>query len=295
MPLAAITDAQLRVGAVNYLNSKPLVRGLAELAPRCRLLFDLPSRLADSLASGRLDVALIPTVEYFRAENYQVVSDACVASRDEVRSVKLYFRTPPAEVRTLALDEGSRTSAALAQVMLADRHECTPGLIPLPIGEGPETVDADAVLVIGDRAMLPPPSGFQAEWDLGAEWRKETGLPFVFACWAAHDSIDAHSIAPALSAARDAGLTQLDSIAREEAPRLGVGVESARDYLQNHLHYHLGEPEKQAMRLFSLRCQALGLLEPAPCARSPPCGGNRPASKPQSACGRHSELNPSPA
>src|SRR5688500_9637725 len=98
----------MRIGAVNYLNSKPLVSGLECAAPGVRLSFDLPSRLADSLAAGRLDVALIPSVEFFRTAGYRIVSDACVACRGHVLSVKLHFRVPPREVRSLALDEGSR-------------------------------------------------------------------------------------------------------------------------------------------------------------------------------------------
>src|SRR5262249_31063275 len=106
----------MRIGAVNYLNSKPLVYGLDDELDGSRLLFDLPSRLAESLAAGRLDVALIPSVEFFRSPGYSIVSDACVACRGSVRSVKLHFRVPPRDAKTIALDEGSRTSAALALI-----------------------------------------------------------------------------------------------------------------------------------------------------------------------------------
>ena len=100
----------LRIGAVNYLNTKPLVCGLEQLAPQAEIVFDLPSRLADGLAAGQLDVALIPSVEIFQNPTYTLVSDACIACRGPVLSVKLFSRVPPAEIRTLALDEGSRTS-----------------------------------------------------------------------------------------------------------------------------------------------------------------------------------------
>jgi chorismate dehydratase len=144
----------VRIGAVNYLNSKPLVCGLEALAPDVRLSFDLPSRLAYSLAAGRLDVALIPAVEFFRSPGYRVVSDACVACRGPVLSVKLHFRVPPNEVRRVALDEGSRTSSALTQILLAELHGARPQLKPLPIGCGLDASDADAVLLIGDRAIV---------------------------------------------------------------------------------------------------------------------------------------------
>src|SRR4051812_1428130 len=97
----------MRIGAVNYLNSKPLVYDLPALAPQATVTYDLPSRLADSLAAGRLDVALVPSVEFFRAPRHRIVSNACVACRGPVLSVKVQFRVPPKEVRRLALDEGS--------------------------------------------------------------------------------------------------------------------------------------------------------------------------------------------
>ena len=103
----------MRIGAVSYLNTKPLVYGLADLAPQHELVYDLPSRLADRLAAGALDVALIPSVEYFQRPDYEIVSDACIACRGPVRSVKLLSRVPLESIRTLALDEGSRTSAVL--------------------------------------------------------------------------------------------------------------------------------------------------------------------------------------
>ena len=117
------------------------------------MTYDLPSRLADSLAAGRLDVALVPSVEFFRTPGQRIVSDACVACRGPVLSVKLHFRVPPSEVRRVALDEGSRTSAALTQILLAEMCGVRPTWEPLPIGCGLETTDADAVLLIGDRAI----------------------------------------------------------------------------------------------------------------------------------------------
>src|SRR5580692_724187 len=95
---------ELRIGAVSYLNSKPLIEGLAELAPEAELILDYPSRLADRLSDRTLDVALVPSIACLVAPNYEVVSDACVAARGPVLSVKLYFRTAPGAVRRLALD-----------------------------------------------------------------------------------------------------------------------------------------------------------------------------------------------
>jgi chorismate dehydratase len=262
-------DAMVRIGAVNYLNSKPLVCGLEALAPDVRLSFDLPSRLADSLAAGRLDVALIPTVEFFRAPSYRVVSDACVACRGPVLSVKLHFRVPPSEVRSVALDEGSRTSSALTQILLAELHGVHPRLESLPIGCGLEASNADSVLLIGDRAIadtLSVRSEFAQVWDLGEVWSRWTGLPFVFAMWIARPEVQAVEVAPLLNAARDDGLRQLSRIAKREADLLGISQELAVGYLRDNLHFKLGPKERAGLRLFYQLCVKHGLapagLEP---------------------------------
>src|SRR5439155_26204047 len=99
-------DRPVRIGAVAYLNSKPLIEDLAELANDAELILDVPSRLADDLLAGELDVALIPSIEILRDADYEIVSDACVATRGPVLSVKLFSRVPFARIRTLALEEG---------------------------------------------------------------------------------------------------------------------------------------------------------------------------------------------
>jgi predicted solute-binding protein len=131
-----------RIGAVQYLNTKPLVYGLA--ARGVGVAYDLPSRLADQLSSGLLDVALIPSIELFRGSGYRVVSDACIGCRGPVMSVKLFFRTLPGRVARLAVDEGSRTSATLARILLAERHGVVPEVETLPIGAGIADTSADA-------------------------------------------------------------------------------------------------------------------------------------------------------
>ena len=163
---------KVRIGAVEYLNTKPLVYGLERTAPQAEVVFDLPSRLADRLAAGELDVALIPSIEFFQDPRYRIVSDACIACRGPVMSVTLFSRVPAAQIRTLALDEGSRTSAALVQILLKEKHGVVPDLEPLPIGATLADTRADAVLLIGDRAIHSPVGQFAEVWDLGDEWRR---------------------------------------------------------------------------------------------------------------------------
>ncbi|HEV7226218.1 MAG TPA: menaquinone biosynthesis protein [Pirellulales bacterium] len=250
---------QIRVGAVNYLNTKPLVYGLAELAPQVELTFDLPSRLADGLAEGRLDVALIPSVEFFQDRSYSIVSDACIACRGPVFSVKLFSRTPVEQVRTLALDEGSRTSVALVRILLKERFGIEPRLEPLPIGASAADAKADAVLLIGDRAMRSPGGPYAEVWDLGDEWCRWAELPFVFAMWTARAGVDLGGLDEALSRARDAGLAHLDEIAEVEAAPLGLSRPECVAYLRDNLYFHLGPREARGLELFYRLSQKLGL------------------------------------
>ena len=243
-------DRPLRIGAVSYLNSKPLIEDLAEWAHESELILDVPSRLADDLSAGELDVALIPSIEVLRDAEYEIVSDACVATRGPVLSVKLFSRVPVAQIRTLALDEGSRTSATLARILLAERFGVRPKTELLPLGFATEDTSADAVLLIGDRAMKPPAERFVATWDLGEEWTQWTGLPFVFAMWAARRDCELGDVEESLCLSRDRGIARLAEIARREAPKLGVSEGLAHDYLAHNLHFTLGSAERAGLRLF---------------------------------------------
>ncbi|RLS45316.1 MAG: hypothetical protein DWH83_00715 [Planctomycetota bacterium] len=255
----------LRIGAVQYLNTKPLVHGLA--AAGVDVAYDLPSRLADRLAAGLLDVALIPSIEVMRG-GYRIVSDACIGCCGPVMSVKLFFRTAPARVTTLAVDEGSRTSATLARILLASRHGVRPRIEVLPIGSGLGHTTADAVLLIGDRAIDSSGSAeravgsFQLIWDLGDEWCRWTGLPFVFAVWAARDGIETGPLSRQLAGARDAGRANLAAIAAAEAAAHGLTVPQCLSYLRDNLHYDLGRQELAALEHFQRHAAALGLAPP---------------------------------
>ncbi len=221
---------RLRIGAVNYLNTKPLVYGLKQAAPHADLSFALPSRLADDLSDGRLDIALIPSVEYFQNPEYRIVSDACIACRGPVLSVKLFSRVPAAQIRSLALDEGSRTSAALARILLSERFDLEPKLVRLPIGASFADAKTDAVLLIGDRAIHSPAGSFAEVWDLGDEWLRWAELPFVFAMWTARADVDVHGWEEIFGEARDQGVAHLDEIAAAEAAPLGLTIPQCISY-----------------------------------------------------------------
>jgi chorismate dehydratase len=250
---------RLKVGAVTYLNTKPLVYRLNEFAPQAEVVFDLPSRLADQLAAGSLDVALIPSIEFFQDPTYTIISDACIACRGPVLSVKLFSRVPMREIRTLALDEGSRTSAALVRILLKERFNLSPQLEPLPIGATLADAATDAVLLIGDRAIHSPTGRFAEVWDLGDQWCRWAELPFVFAMWVARAGVDLQGLEEALSEARDCGVANLEQIAEAEAAPQGLTTPQCLSYLRDNLYFYLGDREQRGLQLYYQKASELGL------------------------------------
>jgi chorismate dehydratase len=250
----------LRVGAVNYLNSKPLVERLTEFAPEIELSLALPSRLADQLAAGAIDVGLIPVVEFFRGSGYTHVPNIAIASRGPVLSVTLFSKAPWPEVRSVALDEGSRTSAALAQILLRKRYEVRPVVRSLPIDAPAEAADTDAVLLIGDRAMKACLPGHPFAYDLGQEWTDWTGLPFVYAIWAVRPGVELGTVEAAFHRAKDYGLSHAGVIAQREAAALGLDAGYCRRYLSHIIQYDLGPRELAGLARYRELAAELGLV-----------------------------------
>jgi len=269
---------------VAYLNARPLTFCLAENVPGAEVILDLPSRLASGLACGDFDVALVPSIEHFRQPGSTILSDACIACEGAVKSVKLFGRTAADHIRTLALDEGSRTSAALCRILLKEQFGLEPEIERLPAGASLDDCPADAILLIGDRGILPPTQEFEFIWDLGERWTEWVGLPFVFAMWVArprlavagemtaggegprsrggnqtwHDArrreCDLERCPPlldtAFAAARDAGVRRFEEIARRESPVVGISVEECLNYFRNHLRFRLGPRERCGLETF---------------------------------------------
>ncbi len=254
---------EITIGAVSYLNTKPLVEGLADSNLDLRVVYDLPSRLADRLHRRELDVALIPSFEYLRRPDYVIVSDACIGCRGRVMSVTLFADRPIDTIATLALDEGSRTSAVMVQILLDRLHGLRPQLCRLPIGHGLNDSTSDAVMLIGDRAFQVASDRYRPVWDLGQTWNETFGLPFVFAVWAAHDNLSGATmdrVALALHEARDRGVAAIDSISKREHAAVHLSEQQCVDYLRNHLHFCLEPTEMRGLDLFRRQALKHGFL-----------------------------------
>jgi chorismate dehydratase len=251
---------RLRVGAVSYLNTKPLIQHLPALAPEIDLILEVPSRLASDLQAGRLDVGLIPSIEYFRAGKYTILPGASIASYGPVLSVKVFSKVPFEKIGTLALDEGSRTSIALTDILLHHLFGVQPKTEPLPLRADLAQSKTDAVLLIGDRAMRVRDGQYPYTLDLGYEWSRWTGLPFVFAFWAVADGVQVpKQTQEAFVKAKEMGRPDIPEITRREAQRLGLDETQCRYYLEHVIRHDLGPDELEGLARFAELASARGL------------------------------------
>lgn len=232
----------VRISAITYLNTVPLLRGLRrEKLANVDLDFTLPSDCADLLRSGGTDVGLIPAIEYQRIPGLVVLGDAAIATRQGVRSIQLLSRRPLEEVRTVAADTSSRTSVALTQIIFHLRYGRSVDLVPHAPDPDAMLERCDAAVVIGDPALrytLAPVEGVTAR-DLAAEWKALTGKAFVFAFWAARRESSSPELAALLNRSRDKGLAQLDRIVAEESQERRFPPAVVRSYLQENLYFYL--------------------------------------------------------
>lgn len=253
--------ARLRVGIVNYLNSKPLAWGFLEgphddlFAPSTHS----PARVAELLAAGALEVGLIPSIEVQRIPGLRVIPGLCVAAIREVRSVLLVSRVPIPRIQRVALDENSRTSAALVRIVLEDGHGMKPSYLTARADLDGMLEQAEAALLIGDPALQVDRERYLT-LDLAAEWRRLTGHPFVFAVWAVAPGVDRPELASVFQSSLDAGLAALETLVRDSAAELGLGEPEVRDYLTQALSYVLGPEEIAGLEEFYRRAAAKGLL-----------------------------------
>jgi len=157
------------------------------------------------------------------------------------------------------LDESSRTSAALTQILLRRKHGIFPEVVPLPLDQEAENADVDAVLLIGDRAMRACLPGFAHAFDLGQEWQDWTSLPFVYAVWAVRPGVELGSVEEALLESKRRGSSRIGEIAQREAPHLGLDAGFCRRYLANIIHYDLGPREQAGLHHYYMLACELGL------------------------------------
>lgn len=286
---------RLRLGAVEFLNARPLVYGL-DRDPRIALRFDLPSRCADLLHAGEIDLGLIPSIEYLRAPGgpgtYRIVPDLAIASKGPVASVALFTTRDIGDIRSIALDTSSRTSVALVRVICARLFRIEPRFEHHKPELAAMLRQCDAALIIGDIALfenggapadgLLEAAGGVQKIDLGDLWTRTTGLPFVYAFWAGPEAaaVDAEAIA-ALQRARVEGCANTDSIARAFFPGQPERQAVGGRYLRDNIKYSLGAEERAGLELFYAYAAESGVVsEAAPPQFYEPDAASMPSSGP---------------
>jgi chorismate dehydratase len=249
-------STKLRVASVPYLVGRPVDEGLAR-EPGIEFARAVPARLARGLADGSLDVALVSSIELFRLPGASYLDGPCIAGEGRVSSVQVFLRKPVHDVRSLAVDPASRTSAVLAEIVWPGQR---PGLVAVPDGVDPRSVTADAWLRIGDAALREHlAEGSPPVFNPSEAWRARTGLPFVFALWVARAGIDLGPWAEAFARSRAAGAARVHALAEEAARAWGVAPAATRRYLVEECLFEPGERLIPALLAFRDAAAELGL------------------------------------
>lgn len=264
--------ADLRLGRIGYINCYPVYgaidRGIVSLA--ADLVTGTPSELNELLGAGELDVSVISAVEYARDSGaYHLLPDLAISSDGPVQSVALFARRPVEELEggTILLSASSRTSVFLLKLLCQDLWHVRPRFAEAR-AEAADLASLaglphDGVLVIGDSALvLAGRGGYPYRYDLGEAWKRWTGLPFVFAVWAARRGVDHARVRAAhgaLLASRAWGLEHLDELARQAAQVTGVAEPACLEYLSG-LDYGLSYKHLEGLTSFLRRLSARGMV-----------------------------------
>ncbi|QDU84567.1 Chorismate dehydratase [Planctomycetes bacterium Pla163] len=270
----------LRVGSVPYLVGRPLDAALDDphdartgsdatesVSPGAiDLVRAVPSRLVEGLRDGSLDVALVSSIELFRRPGYRYLAGPVVAGRGPVSSVRLYLRRPVAEVRSIALDPASRTSAALVQCL--DRELGIEGarFVEPDGGADPRGAGTDAWLRIGDAALRESLAEPDLEHiDPSERWLSATALPFVFALWIVRPGVEIEPFVPLFERARSLGLAAVPTFVERHARASGLPRAALERYLGTECVYDVGGDLAPALTTFRDRAGARGLCDATLC------------------------------
>ena len=257
----------MKIGRIGYINCAPVYgaidRGIVQLPPGGELVTGTPAELNDLLVAGELDVSVISAIEYARhAKELTLLSDLAISCDGPVRSVALFSKRAVQRLggSTVLLSASSRTSVALLELLCRDVWKIKPKFAEARAEaqdlEALAALPHEAVLVIGDAALKLAASGvYPHRYDLGEEWKRWTGKPFVFAVWAARRAADPGAVArghKALLASRDWGLEHLDELAIEAARACNVPRTTCREYLTG-LDYAFTDTHRAALSDFLRR------------------------------------------
>jgi chorismate dehydratase len=241
---------KIRVGAVSYLNTKPLLYGIKQhpVIDEIELIEDYPSKIAQMLIDDEVDIGLIPVAATLRLKEWYIDSDYCIGSNGAVASVCIFSEVPMEEIRTVYLDYQSRTSVSLARVLLKEYWKQNVEFINASGEDFREQIKGTAAgVIIGDRA-LQQRGRSKYIYDLGEAWKEYTGLPFVFAAWIANKKLPEAFIS-AFNEANALGLQKIDEVIKENS----FAYFDLKKYYTSCISYRLDEEKQKGLELFLLK------------------------------------------
>lgn len=236
----------IKVGAVSYLNTKPLIYGFehGHMQDEVKLVIDYPANIAALLENDEIDIGLIPVAAIAELETPEIISDFCIGSDGEVASVCLFSDVPLNEIETVLLDYQSRTSVELLKILMTEHWQVAPKLLKGDKDYEKQISGTTAGLVIGDRA-LEQRSKSKYIYDLGLAWKAMTGLPFVYAAWVSNKKLPAGFLAD-FNKANALGLVSIDIIVEQQQNKLY----DLNLYFTQNISYRFDGHKKEGMQLF---------------------------------------------
>ena len=281
---------KLRISIVQYLNTAPLVWGFTNgpLRGKYDLSFTVPSQCAEELRAGKVDIAIIPAIEYQRIDDLVILPDMAIASKRQVRSLLVIAKKPVEQVQSFALDRSSRSTQTLTRILCAERWKVAPQFFEAPPDLGAMLQQADAALLIGDPALRialgierdsgPGVNGqtlcqaatleiagpeFLYVYDVVSEWRSLTELPAVLAIWAARRDVATPEVAADFLASRDFGLSRISEICFDAARELELPQKALESYLRDNIDFSLDEENHRGLQLYFAHAAKFGLIPQA--------------------------------
>jgi len=248
-------DRKIKVAAVSYLNTKPLLYGIehSSVMNDIELVLNYPAELAKSLQDGSIDVALLPVAAMQGIKGAHIISDYGIASDGYVASVAIFSQVPMEEIKTVYLDYQSRTSVRLAQLLLKLHWKQDVIFKPAPENYIEHINGTTAGVIIGDRALTQLTS-FEYIYDLARGWKEYTGLDFVFAAWVANKELPVEFVT-AFNQANAEGLKHIDEVVAENPfPQYDLNT-----YYTDNIKYYLDEDKRKGLAKFQGLIKTLGL------------------------------------
>lgn len=245
-------SSKIKVSCVSYLNSKPFIYGFEffkEIEKYMQLELDIPSICANKLLNNQVDVGLVPVAILNKMKDYQIISNYCIGTLGNVKSVNLYSNVPLEQIEKIQLDFHSQSSITLTKVLCSHFWKKNVEFINASENYIDEIMGTTAGVVIGDRTFFIE-NKFSYVYDLPLEWKKYTGLPFVFACWVANKKIENNEFLFWFTKALEKGVNERDSVAQKLMQLNEYKGIDVKKYFTENIDYFFDADKKNSLELF---------------------------------------------